>query len=396
MSLHSKRMEYRCLRCGTTSQTPLAQRCLYCQGALDTFYDLERASLRISQNPLLRYFDLLPILAEEQAIWLGEGNTPCINATRLGGSFGLARLFLKDETANPTYTTKDRIASLGLSYFRELGIEEFVVSSTGNSSTSYAWGVQLTSGFRLHVFVGSEFLSRLAYIDHPSVQTYVVDGGFDATSIGAKQFAAEREIYFEGGFFNLARREGLKLAYLEAYDQMAELEASPHFVFQAISSGMGLLGGYKGALEYNQLKRIPVLPHFIGVQQQTCSPMAEAFQEKCLEIEPHHIVKNPRGMAVAILRGNPTQTYPYIRQVAADSGGGIIAVSDEEIIEAKDRVWEYEGLQICHASATAVAGMLRMARRGLIGKQQSVLVNITGADRPSHPVPQRVWHWTSC
>jgi threonine synthase len=385
------RAERRCVLCARVHAHEAIGRCLSCQGALDVFYDLSATTLRASPNPLLRYFELLPITRPEDVLWLGEGNTPCFRAEGLGRQLQLPNLYLKNETANPTRTTKDRIASVSLSLLATLGVSEFVITSTGNSSTAYARAVQLLDGFRVHIFVGAHFLPQLQYPDHPRVHTYVVDGDLVATGESAKRFAARRGLLFEGGFFNLARREGLKLAYLEAFDQMP---VGPAHVFQAVSSGMGLLGGYKGALEYHALGRLDRVPQFFAVQQESCAPMARAFEESCERILSHHIIGNPRGPATAILRGDPSQTYPYIRALATASGGRIVAVSLEAIANARASLLDCEGLHVCSASAAALAGAVQMANSGVIDRRSAILINLTGGVRPPRPSPAKVTHYT--
>jgi threonine synthase len=376
-----------CVLCGRPETEDRLNRCTDCGGAIDALHDLTDVQIRPSPNPLLRYFDLLPLRGPASAAWLGEGNTPCIHAERLGAAVGLDRLYLKDEGANPTRSTKDRIASLGLSRFGEVGVKALVIASTGNSSTAYARAAQLLGGVQLHVFCGTRFLPRLNYVDHPAVITHVVAGGFDAAGAVAKRFAADEGIHFEGGFFSLSRREGLKLAYLEAFDQMPQ---APAFVFQAVSSGMGLLGGYKGALEYHRLGRLSRVPGFVAVQQESCAPMVRAFHERTEQIADEHIVRNPTGVAEAILRGNPTQSYRYIRAVCEDSGGTMTAVDESAIHAARRQLEELEGIRSCHAAAAALAGAIRLRGEGLLEADTPVLVNLTGADRPLAPVPTQL------
>src|ERR1051326_3923619 len=121
-----------------------------CGGMTDPKYSLKNARVRDDKNPLVRFFDLLPVRRKTSLAWLGDGNTPTIHARELGRRLGLSRLYLKNETTNPTRTTKDRMASVVLSFFREAGVREFACSSTGNSSTSFARGVDLVPGFKLH------------------------------------------------------------------------------------------------------------------------------------------------------------------------------------------------------------------------------------------------------
>lgn len=381
------RVEHRCVTCGKQYPHAVLNRCPEDGGAIDTFYNLSRARINDTENPLERYFDLLPVNNPDNLLWGGEGNTPCMRATGLEERIGHSCIYLKDETRNPTCSTKDRIASVGLSYYKELGATEFVLSSTGNSSTAFARGAQLFGTAKVHIFVGRRWLARLNYPDHPNVATYVVEDDFVGAGAAAQRFAQHAGVMFEGGFFNPARREGLKLAYLEAFDQM---HVAPEYVFQAVSSGMGLLGAYKGALEYLAMGRLASLPKFVAVQQSTCSPMVDAFEERLDHIEKRHIVKNPEGLAYAILRGNPSQAYPYIHHLVEDSQGAFEKVTNEEMIAARNLLLECEGIHVCFAAATALAGMIKMLDRGTIPGDSPVLVNLTGTDRPHNPVPRSV------
>ncbi|GGK75302.1 threonine synthase [Mangrovihabitans endophyticus] len=382
-----------CIVCEQESDDARRNRCAACGGALDAIYDMERADLPArpsSPNILHHYLPLLPLSERRHAHWLGEGNTPCFEVPDLAAHLGIGRLFLKDESVNPTLSTKDRIASVGLSRMAELGIREVVLSSTGNSSTAYARGAQLLPGFRLHVFVGRDFLHRLNYPDSDSVITHVVEGDFGKAGTMAQRFAADNGYFWEGGFFNFARREGLKTAYLEAFDAMP---LQPDFVFQAVSSGMGLLGAYKGAIEYREIGRLSRLPALMAVQQQSCAPMAHAFAQGAETIVDEHIVRNPSGLAYAILRGNPTGTYPYIRDLCLSSGGRILAASEPLIHRAHGLLRDSAGLRSCFASATAFAGVIQAAQDGVLRDDSVVLVNLTGGDRPTLQTPVNLTRW---
>lgn len=384
------RYRWCCIVCGTEEHDLLRLRCTACGGALDAIHDLSAASIVDSPDPLARYASLVPVHDRSTLRWLGEGNTGCIHAQNLGRRLGIDALFVKDESANPTRSTKDRMASVALARFAELGVRGLALASTGNSSTAYARAAQLLGGFDLHIFVGAAFLPRLNYRDHPDVRTYVVGSDFVSAGETAKRFAATAGVVWEGGFFNPSRREGLKLAYLEAFDQMP---APPRYVFQAVSSGMGLLGAYKGALEYKLLGRLPALPSFVAVQQETCSPMAAAFADGADTIDSRHVVRDPTGIAEAILRGDPTQAYPYVNALCRSTGGQILSAGVEEIKAAHHLLAELEGLNVCYASATALAGLIALRRRGVIPGDAPVLVNLTGADRPRSPVPSEVIAW---
>ena len=352
---------------------------------IDIEYDLDGVTLDVDINPLKRYAPLLPLRDVDTAVWLGEGNTPTVHAERLGRACGLDQLWLKDETKNPTKTTKDRMATVGLAFLIELGINEIVMNSTGNSSTAYARAASLCSGFRLHVFVGQEFGDRLNFISKPDIHVYVVAGSFVQAGIVARRFARERGLTWEGGFFNPARREGLKLAYLEAFDAMAD--DAPQVVIQAISSGMGLYGGYRGAQQYLTMGRLVEMPRFFAAQQASCAPMVAAFREGAESIDDRFRVRHPQGVAKAILRGDPTATYGVMKRVVTETDGGMIDINDDEILWAQQLAYSTEGISICPAAAVALAGAIRLRREGQVECSTRVLVNLTGGERPIYPVP---------
>ncbi|WP_256103235.1 pyridoxal-phosphate dependent enzyme [Streptomyces sp. ODS05-4] len=378
---------YLCLDCETEADAR-ANRCPACKGAIDVLYPLDHARIGAfdtDPNPLRRYRDLLPVTSEEHLTWLGEGNSPCTSVAPLARLLGVRSVHIKDESRNPTKSTKDRIASATLSRFKGIGVREFVMASTGNSSTAYANAMRLAPGFRLHIFVGQQFAYRLSYADHPQITTHTVAGSFVGTGDTAMDWARENGIFWEGGFFNYARREGLKMSYIEAYQQMP---VAPSHVFQAISSGMGLLGGYKGAVELNHLGLMEDLPAFVGVQQESCAPMISAWDAGRATIAREDIIDNPDGLAHAILRGDPTNTYPYMRAMAANTGGALVAARMDDVRMAKGLLNSL-GFEACYAASACLAGAMRMAQEGSLAPDSDLLIVLTGAERPLVPNPSK-------
>lgn len=377
--------QHRCVKCEKEFPHAAVFFCDACDGFIDVDYDLSQVRLVDSENPLERYFDLLPVRDRSNLLWLGCGNTPCRHARELGRRLGLSRLYLKDETANPTWTTKDRMASVVLSFFCDVGVQEFVSSSTGNSSTSLAVGAQRFPEFRVHLFAASDFLDRLNFPATPNVLVYVLDGGtFVEAFQAAADFAKEHGLLSERGFFNVSRREGLKLAFLEAVDQ---LPAEPDWYFQAVSSAMGMYGAYRGAQQYQGLGRLSRLPRFCCVQQETCSPMVHAWRDRSPVIEPQHLVPHPTGIAKAILRGDPRRSYPAIYPIVKRTGGQFLSVNEPEILAAQELIHTLEGINACATSSCTVAAVDKLRRQGVIASDELVLLNITGRERTSPEFP---------
>jgi threonine synthase len=290
---------------------------------------------------------------------------------------GLEDLWIKDETGQPTGSTKDRMAAVVVAVLREYGVEEFVSASTGNSSTALARAVRMAGGMRAHFFCGQQFAGRHRFVSDEWTMLHVIDGTFVSAAEEAMAFAQERGLRWEGGFFNWARREGLKLAYLEAIEQM---DREPQHVFQAVSSGMGMLGAYKGVQELRALGRLDRTPALHMVQQDTCAPMVSGWRAGCLELTGEHVVRNPTGLALAILRGDGRASYPYLRAIAAGTHGDITSVTQRDLVEARDLLLECEGVQGCFATAAVVAAAAVAAKDGAIPADRTVLLNLTGCN----------------
>ena len=386
----TKTVVHRCVSCGKTFPHSFTTVCDRCGAMVDIYYDLERATLHDSDDPLERFFDLLPLENSANLLPLEMQFTPCIHATKLGDYLGMPSLYLKDETVLPTGTTKDRMAAVVLPFLWECGIREFCTSSTGNSSTALARLVTRYPEYRIYIFSGEDFKDRVHYADGEGVVHFVLRGAtFVEAFACAAAFASRHNLTSERGFFNPSRREGLKLAFLEAAEQVPQ---PIDWYVQAVSSAMGVYGAFKGARELLALGRIPHLPRLLCVQQETCAPMARAFEEGSEVIRPEHVVEKPRGIADAILRGNPEKVYPYVRRIVTESNGAFAAVSESEIREARSMVEELEGLSPCFTSSAALAGMIRMVRKGALPHGDTVLVNLTGRDREPARSTQRV-HW---
>ncbi|MAI27228.1 MAG: pyridoxal-5'-phosphate-dependent protein subunit beta [Spirochaeta sp.] len=370
--------QIRCIACDKVAPRSFSPFCSECNSMNDVFYDLETARLRDSENPYVRFMDLLPV--RDPAMLPEEASyTPCVHAKNLGGKLGLENLYLKDETVNPTGSTKDRMAAIALPYLVESGVNSFCTSSTGNSSTAFAMMIRNFPELQMFVFTAEAWSHRVHYDPEANIVPFVLKGAtFVEAFECAGRFAQRHHITSERGFFNPGRREGLKLAFMEATDQ---IPGPIDWYVQAVSSAMGVMGTHKAAKELKQLGHTGRVPSLLCVQQESCSPMARAFAEGAEAIGSEHVVKQPSGIAEAILRGDPTRAYPYVRGAALETGGSIASVSEQEIREARAMVEEYEGLTPCFSAATALAGLAKQVHLGTIDKAATIMVNLTGKDR---------------
>lgn len=389
MPANNAKFKVQCIKCGQLQARAYSPFCEACGAMTEAYYDISAVRLIDSDNPYERYFDLIPVhdrglLPKDAAL------TPTVHATALGEKLGLRNLYLKNETVQPTGTTKYRMAAVSLPYLFESGITEFCTSSTGNSSSAYANLIHNIPDLRMRLFTGDAFRNRVNYDPNDRITHYILHGASFAEAFAvAAQYAQESGYTSERGFFNLGRREGLKLSWFEAVEQAG-------FTFdwyvQAVSSAMGVYGVYKAAGEFVQLGISKHVPRLLCVQQSSCCPLVSAWDDGSEAIKPEHIVADPTGIAMAILRGDPSRVYPYMREIVTESGGSFLAASESQIREARKWVLELEGIDICYSAATAVAGLIRAVDHGQVDSDARVLINLTGSDRVYDQVPEDVIH----
>lgn len=344
----------------------------------DIEYDLDQVTFHDSVNPYHRFRDLLPVLDHSLLPDLARF-TPTVHANKLGKLIGLGNLYIKNETVLPSRSTKDRMAAVSLAYLQESGELNLITSSTGNSSTAYAYALSRFPKMKLCIVTAEAFARRVQALPSPQLRHIILE---DASFVDAANFTASygeaKHLTPEMGFFNPGRREGLKLAWLEAAEQVP---GPIDWYVQAVSSAMGVYGVFKAAKELQNLKLANNLPRLLCVQQASCAPMAQAWAAGHEQIEPKFIVDRPSGIAASILRGNPSKSYPHIRRIVLASGGVIKSVEEEEIREAQLLVRSREQLDPCYTASAAVAGLIAAVHSGLVSKRDTVLVNLSGADR---------------
>ncbi len=371
-----------CTGCGAVFEQGFVPFCPACGAMTDVSYDLDAVVLRDSPNPYERFVDLLPV-RDPRLLPRNARFTPLVHSRELGAQLGLPHVYLKDETGLPTGTTKDRMAAIALPYLYECGVRGFTTSSTGNSSSAYARAIGQIPELRMWVFTAEAFRERLSLAgSDQAVDVVLEDATFVEAFAAAGRFADEHGLTSERGFFNPGRREGLKLAWLEATEQLSR---PIDWYVQAISSAMGVYGVYNAARQLTALGRTERIPRLLCVQQETCAPMVTAFRAGAERIRPEDIVARPTGIAAAIMRGDPTRTYPHIRRIVLDSGGTFASVGEAEIRSACSALERSESIYPCFAAAAAFAGLVKARAEGTIGPDDTVLVNVTGANRPGTP-----------
>lgn len=369
----------KCEICGTSYKHDNIFTCPSCgdEGILDVEYDYESMASALSKNPLQnraqniwRYSELLPVSADIARPHLHVGWTPVYDIPRLAEAFGIKQFFLKDDGRNPTNSFKDRASSVGVLKGIEFGFNQIACASTGNAASSLA-GLSAATGLKSYIFVPER-------APEPKVTQLLIFGATVLRVLGTYEQAFDlcKAACEKYGWYNRNSGsnpflvEGKKTAGLEIAEQLSK--NLPDWVVVSVGDGCTIGGIGKGLQEMKRLGIIDRVPRLLGVQAEGAMPMVNAFiSGKDL------IPSDTNTLADSIAVGTPRNWRRALKQIKL-SGGEMIAVSDDEILEAM-RITARAGAVFGEPAGVAgVAGLKKAIEKGIIKKNESALSIITG------------------
>jgi threonine synthase len=299
-----------------------------------------------------------------------EGNTPVLERESISGWAEVPRLELKHEGHNPTGSFKDRGMTVGITQARRIAARAVACASTGNTAASLsAYAAQADIPCLVLVpqgqIAGGKLAQALAY----GATTLLVRDGFDRCLALIDQAAAQLGVYLLNSI-NPFRIEGQKTIMFELLQQLAW--SAPDWVVVP-AGNLGNTAAFGKALaeavEWGLIER---RPRIAAVQAEGAAPFARSYREGFSAC--HAVV--PDTVASAIRIGNPASYERGVRAIR-ETDGVVTTVSDDEILEAK-AVIDAAGIGCEPASATSVAGVRRLVREGVIGRDQRVVSVLTG------------------
>ena len=373
-----------CSKCGEEySPNALYFGCPKCGERLDIIYEYDAISEVLSKELLERrragvwkYKELLPIADHSKIVSLGEGGTPLIKAKRLAGHLGLKKLYIKDETRNPTGSFKDRPIVVGISKVNEFGLKNVVIASSGNAAAALA-AYSAKLGFRCVAFVPenapNEKVAQLRLYGATVIRVRRGNTLGDPTvkmmELVHKEFGWAPVPSF--GKFNPYQMEGPKTM---AYEILEDLNYQvPDWVFIPVGGGGLFAGNYKGFKEFKILGFTSDIPHLVAIQAEGCAPLVRAWKEK----RPIKTWENPKTIAGGL--ADPyTWDWDLVFRGLKESKGVAEAVSDELILEAQRILARYEGIFVEPSGAVSLAGLIKALNKGLIDRDDLVVIEATG------------------
>ena len=372
---------YRCTVCGKFFETQDSLlTCPDCgeKGILDVEYDYEALKKVLTKDyfernrnySMWRYAPLMGIKEDHIDEMLRIGWTPLVKSRNLAKELGLKELYIKDDGLNPSGSSKDRASGVAVLKAIEAGAKVISCSSTGNAASSCACHAA-HMGLPAVIFVPKRApIGKLTQISLYGATLVIVDGDYKAAFSLSKQAIAKHGWYNRNAAINPFMVEGKKTVSLEIAEQ---LNFKPtDWVVVSVGDGCTIGGVYKGFNELFKLGLIERVPRILGVQSTGCEPFVVASKnhEPLKECEENTI-------ADSIAVGIPRNPIKALRAVE-NSKGAWISVPDEEIIEAMSLLGRKEGIFGEPAGVAGLAGLRKAIKDGIISKDESVTVIVTG------------------
>jgi threonine synthase len=378
----------KCRECAETYPLDARYVCERCFGPLEVAYAAktiddvaaERRKIQAGPQNIWRYADFLPLeappgpsLRASSRFGLPAGCTPLIKADRLAERLGLGEVWVKNDAANPTHSFKDRVVSVASARARELGFEVLACASTGNLANAVA-AQAAALGVESYVFIPADLEEqKILATGVYGTNLVKVRGNYDDVNRLCTELSGEKEGW---AFVNVNMRpyyaEGSKTIAYEIAEQLGW--ETPDRIVAPIASGSLFTKIAKGFGEWLDLGLATGgLPTMNGAQATGCSPVATAFaagHDVCKPVKPDTIAKS-----LAI--GNPADG-PYAVELARETGGGIDAVTDDEIKAGIRLLAETTGIFTETAGGVTTATLAKLAARGDIARDERVVLVITG------------------
>ncbi|MBT3315766.1 MAG: threonine synthase [Anaerolineae bacterium] len=309
-----------------------------------------------------RYGHLFDLPEHTRPIALLEGDTPLIPMPRLARELGAAEIYVKYEGLNPTGSFKDRGMTAAVSEALGRGAKTVICASTGNTAASAA-AYASRAGMRAVVLIpeGKVAAGKLAGAIAYGADVIQIEGSFDDALTMVVEITKKTPLALVNSI-NPYRIEGQKSGAFEICDVLGD---APDWHCLPVGNAGNISAYWMGYRQYAEVKGTK-LPRILGVQAAGSAPLVLG-----------HPVENPETVATAIRIGKPARGEQALMS-AEESGGRIIAQSDEKILEAQ-RILASEGVWVEPASAAGLAGLKAEIEAGDFDpKGQKIAIVCTG------------------
>src|SRR2546422_2678552 len=367
--------------CGAPPRDPHARHFLCSCGApLLARYDLDKArawsreSLKGREPNMCRYREFMPLFDGEQPVTLGEGFTPLIHARSLGASLGLDRLYIKDESLNPTNSFKARGQSAAITRAKYLGAPTIALPTAGNAGNAAA-AYSAAAGLACEVFIPKD--AKRPFVDECRLygaNVTLVDGLITDAGRMAAEKGGPLGWYDVSTLKEPYRIEGKKTMGYEIAEQMDW--RWPDWIIYPTGGGTGMVGMWKAFDELEQIGWVTPQkrPRMVSIQAENCAPIVRAFQQGAEKAQPWEDATTiADGLRVPRAIGD----FLILRAIR-ESGGTALAVPDAAMVSGMLAIGKHEGVSAAPEGGAALVAIQRLVGDGSIKATDSVVLFNTG------------------
>ena len=361
-------VEYLCPACAPRSAPGLSPR-----GVLRVEYAPTRAPFPDPAFPdSRRWHARLPLASPDLLPPLRVGPTPLHEAGRLADELGLPGLRLKDDTVLPTGSLKDRASSVVVAKARELGRDTITTASTGNAAVALA-AMSASVGLRTVILVPKTApVAKRVQMLVFGATVVPVEGTYDDAYALSLEASHAFGWYNRSTAYNPYTVDGKKTVAFEIWEQLGG--RAPDAVVVPTGDGVILAGVHKGFSDLLALRLIDRLPRLYAAQAEGSAAIVRSLAVDGDDVAGHEGAKT---IADSISVGVPAAGR-WAKRAIRETGGAGLLVPDDEIVQAIGRLGRSTGLFAEPAAATAIAGVARAARQGLVTRDETVVALITG------------------
>jgi threonine synthase len=367
--------------CGAAVLDPRAIHHLcVCGAPLLARYDLDKArawsrdTLAGREPNMWRYRELLPLFDGETPVTLGEGFTPLFHARTLGATLGLDRLYIKDESLNPTNSFKARGQSAAITRAKYLGATTIALPTAGNAGNAAA-AYSAAAGLACQVFIPKD--AKKPFVDECRLygaSVTLVDGLITDAGRICAETGGPLGWYDVSTLKEPYRIEGKKTMAYELAEQMNW--EWPDWIIYPTGGGTGMVGMWKA---FEEIERIGWVkpskrPRMVSVQAEHCAPIVRAFQQGT---EKAAMWENASTIADGLRVPRAIGDFLILRAVR-ESGGTALAVSDRSMVEGMLAIGRHAGVSAAPEGGAALVAIQRLVEDGSIKPQESVVLFNTG------------------
>jgi threonine synthase len=344
-----------------------------CNQPLIVEYDLQKSFFKKDligrKDTIWRYHEMLPVKDPENIISLSEGSTPILHLKNLADKHGYSSLMLKDESYNPTGSFKARGISVAISKAKELGIEKFIIPTAGNAGGALA-AYCAKAGMECIVIMPSHTPAVFKKeCELYGAKLILVEGLINDCAQKADEITEKEDHFNISTFKEPYRLEGKKTMGYEIAEQLNW--QLPDVIVYPAGGGTGLIGIWKAFAEMLRIGWITgPLPKMIAVQSENCAPIKAAYEDR-QNWKKNFLPRSSVATGLAV-------PFPFginlIMKVIEESKGGVITVSEEEIIDGIKEITRAEGIFVSPEGSATWKALTHLKEDGIIHDHDHILL----------------------